>query len=120
MLVRPGHRDDEFGLRLDLAFLGLGIHRQQSEEEKKSDDLQPLEEHEAEGIELFARIITEAVHHALVRERKRQRPRSDRWKARRLSQSRHPGDSTASAAGRTRSDRSAWCTWRPPCHRSSG
>src|SRR5262245_31368918 len=120
MIVRPRHGDDELGLRLDLAFLGLGIHRQQRDEKQERDDLQALEEHEAEGIELLARIITEAVHHALARERTRRKPQSDRWQVRKPSRSRHPGDSTASAAARTRSGRSAWCTWQLPCRRSSG
>ena len=61
VLVRPGHRDDELGLGLDLALLGLRIHRQQRDEKQKRDDLQPLEQHHAEGIELLARIITEVL-----------------------------------------------------------
>src|SRR5262245_5525900 len=120
VLVGPGHGDDELGLRLDLAFLRLRIHRQQRDEEKESDDLQALEEHEAEGIELLARIVTEAVHRALVRERKRRTPRSRRWPAQTPGRSPRRADSTASAAALTRSGQSAWCTWRPPCHRSSG
>src|SRR5689334_22895279 len=120
MIVRPGHRDDELGLRLDLAFLGLGIHRQQGDEKQERDDLQALEEHEAEGIELLARIITEAVHLALVRERKRRTPRSRRWQAQIPGRSPRRADNTASAGALTRSGRSMSCTSRPPCRRSSG
>src|SRR5882762_7541422 len=120
MIVRPRHRDDELGLGLDLAFLGLGIHRQQRDEKQERDDLQALEQHEAERVELLARIITEAVHHALARERKRRTPQSGRWQAQTPGRSPGRADNTASAGARTRSAPSAWCTWRPPCRRSSG
>src|SRR5262249_23486290 len=120
MLVGPGHGDDELGLRLDLAFLCFRVHRQERDEEKKGDNLQALEEHEAEGIELLARIVTEAVHRALVRERKRRTPRSRRWQAQTPWRSPRRADNTASAAALTRSGRSVSCTSRPPCRRSSG
>src|SRR5262249_35955502 len=120
VFVGPGHGDDELGLRLDLAFLRLRIHREQRDEEKESDDLQALEEHEAEGIELLARIVTEAVHRALVRERKRRTPRSGRWLAQTPGRSPRRADNTASAGALTRSARSVSCTSRPPCRRSSG
>ncbi len=35
VIVRPAHRDDELGLALDLALLGLRIHHQEGEEEQK-------------------------------------------------------------------------------------
>src|SRR5262249_34921174 len=119
VFVGPGHGDDELGLRLDLAFLRFRIHREQRDEEQESDDLQALEEHEAEGIELLARIVTEAVHRALVRERKRRTPRSRRWQAQTPGRSPRRADNTASAAALTRPGGSVWFTPQPPCRRSS-
>ena len=51
MAVGPGHGDDELGLGVDLALLGLRIHHQQRDEEQEGDDLQRLEQHHAERIE---------------------------------------------------------------------
>jgi hypothetical protein len=66
VIVRPAHRDDELGLALDLALLGLRIHHQKREEKQKRNDLQRLEQHHAERIKgSLARIIAEAVHPAL-------------------------------------------------------
>jgi hypothetical protein len=63
MVVRPVHRDDEFGLGIDLALLGIRRHREQRNEEQKGDHLQRFEQHHAERVErLLSRIETEIIH----------------------------------------------------------
>ena len=67
MIVRPVHRDEEFGLGIDLAVLGVRRDREQRQEEQEGDHLQRLEQHHAERVErLLARIETEVVHHGGV------------------------------------------------------
>ncbi len=67
MVVGPVHGDDELGLGVDLAVLGVGRDRQQRQEKKEGDHLQRLEQHHAEGIErLLARIKPEVIDHGGV------------------------------------------------------
>ena len=69
VVVRPVHRDEEFGLGIDLAVLGVRRDRQQRQEEQEGDHLQRLEQHHAERVErLLARIETEVIHHGGVPE----------------------------------------------------
>ena len=64
MTVGPVHRDEEFGLGIDLALLGVRRDRKQRQEEQERDHLQRLEQHHAERVErLLARIETEVIHH---------------------------------------------------------
>jgi hypothetical protein len=75
MTIGPGHGDEKLGLGVDLARARFRIHHQQRDEEQEGDDLQRLEQHDAEGIEFLARIIAEVIHPAPARARRRRKPR---------------------------------------------
>ncbi len=65
MLVGPGHRNEKFGLAVDLAVLCLGRNREQCDEKQKGKNLQRLEQHDRERIErLFLRYQLELVDHS--------------------------------------------------------
>ena len=67
VFVRPIHRDDELGLGIDLALLGMGRDREKRQEEQESDHLQRLEQHHAERIEiLIPRVEAEIIQHGGV------------------------------------------------------
>src|SRR5262249_13048973 len=65
MIVGPIHGDEEFGLAVDLALLRLGRDDEEGDEEQEGQDLQGLEQHDAEGIEgILARQEIEIVDHS--------------------------------------------------------
>src|SRR6266550_6955657 len=65
MLVGPTHRDQKFGLAVDLAVLCLRRDRKQRDKKQKGKNLQRLEQHDREGIEwLFLRHQLELVDHS--------------------------------------------------------